>query len=94
MTYRDRLIAYVKEEYDADSEYLWAKFPDYFIFRHASNRKWFGLVMNVRRKSLGLDGDSEVDVFRMISEELFERDYTIYDDEVLIEGAKEILAKG
>ena len=65
MTYRDRLIAYGKEEYDADPEYLWAKFPDYFIFRHASNRKWFGLVMNVRRKSLGLDGDSEVDVLNV-----------------------------
>ena len=65
MTYRDRLIAYVKEEYGADPEYLWAKFPDYFIFRHASNRKWFGLVMNVRRKNLGLDGDGEVDVLNV-----------------------------
>lgn len=65
MTYRDRLIDYVKKKYKAAPEYLWQRYPDYAIFRHADNRKWFGLVMNVRRDKLGLEGDEMTDILNV-----------------------------
>ena len=60
MTLRDRLIGYVKEQYGAEPEYLWARFPNCAVFRHAENRKWFGVVMDVERAKLGLPGEGKV----------------------------------
>ena len=54
------LIEYVKETYGAAPEYLWPDYPDTFVFRHASNRKWFGVVMEVERGKLGLSGPGRV----------------------------------
>ena len=50
------LIASVKKTYNASLEYLWPDFPQTFVFRHASSRKWFGVVMDVERSKLGLAG--------------------------------------
>ena len=62
---RSKLCAYVKRKYRAQPERLWARYPDYFIFRRADNRKWFALVMNIPRSKLGLDGEEEVDVLNV-----------------------------
>ena len=47
---REEIIKYIKEEYNVDPEYLWKDTPDAAIFRHKSNNKWFGLIMNVEGK--------------------------------------------
>lgn len=54
------LITYVSETYGAIPEYLWPDYPQTFIFRHANNQKWFGVVMDVERAKLGLPGDGKV----------------------------------
>lgn len=59
---RDDLIRYVQNRYGAEPEYLWEKFPNTFILRHANNRKWFAVVMDVDRSKLGLSGKGNVDV--------------------------------
>lgn len=65
MTIRDQLNEYVKKKYRAEPEHLWARFPEYAIFRHEDNRKWFGLIMTVRRTTLGLEGDGTVEVLNV-----------------------------
>ena len=65
MTLRDRLFDYIKGKYDTDPEYPWMRYPDYAVFRHAENQKWFGIVMNVSRGKLGLSGDETVDVLNV-----------------------------
>lgn len=62
---REELFSYVKKKYKADPEYLWSRFPDYAIFRHSDNKKWFGLVMNVSKKKLGLYGEETVDILNV-----------------------------
>ena len=62
---RDALIAYVKRKYKAQPEHLWMRYPDYVVFRHANNEKWFGIVMDVPRSKLGLDGDEAVDILNV-----------------------------
>lgn len=62
---REELFSYVKKKYKADPEYLWSRFPEYAILRHSDNKKWFGLVMNVRKEKLGLDGEDMVDILNV-----------------------------
>lgn len=62
---REELFSYVKKKYKADPEYLWSRFPDYAIFRHSDNKKWFGLVMNVHKEKLGLAGEEKVDILNV-----------------------------
>lgn len=62
---RNELIAYIAEEYNTDIEYLWESTPDCGAFRHRENRKWFALIMGVRRDRLGLTGKDEVDVLNL-----------------------------
>lgn len=42
------------DTYQAQPEHLFKKYPDYVIFRHQRNRKWFALVMEVTGDKLGL----------------------------------------
>ena len=55
-----RITQYAREQLGAEPEYLWAKFPSYFILRHANNRKWFAVSGDVERKKLGLPGEDSV----------------------------------
>ena len=65
MNLREQLFSYVKKNYNAAPEYLWMRFPDYAVFRHADNGKWFGIVMNVSGEKLGLDDDVIVDILNV-----------------------------
>ena len=62
---RDQLFAYVKKNYKAEPEYLWRRYPEYAIFRHSDNQKWFALVMNVKEKNLGMHGEDVVDILNV-----------------------------
>lgn len=65
MTYRDELIGYIERKYKAKPEYLWMRYPDYAVFRHADNEKWFCIVMGVQRKKLGLESEDTVDILNI-----------------------------
>jgi len=54
------LKEYVRNRYGVEPEYLWADFPDAFVFRHTANRRWFAVTMEVRRERLGLPGRGTV----------------------------------
>ena len=65
MTLRERIIEFVKEKYISEPEYLWNRFPEYAVFRHSDNKKWFGIIMNVRKRKLGLDSDEVVNILNV-----------------------------
>lgn len=52
---KDELTEYIIETYSADPEHPWASDPEYTVFRHSSNRKWFALIMDIPGGRLGLD---------------------------------------
>jgi len=62
---RTKLYKHIKDFYNSEPEYLWVKYPNYAVFRHGGNRKWFAVVMNVKRNLLGIDGNGEVDVINL-----------------------------
>ncbi|MBQ1369186.1 MAG: hypothetical protein IIY45_14050 [Firmicutes bacterium] len=58
LSVREKVYGYVKKKYDSEPEYLWRRFPDYAIFRHEDNRKWYGIIMDVPREKLGICGEA------------------------------------
>ncbi len=62
---REAVFRYVRKKYKSEIEYLWLRFPGYAVFRHADNRKWYGIVMDIPRSRLGLDGEGPVDVLNV-----------------------------
>lgn len=59
---RNELESFIKETYNADANYPWPKYPNYEVFRHSSNQKWFALIMDVPKSKLGLHGTETLDV--------------------------------
>ncbi len=51
------------------------RYPDYVVFRHADNRKWFSIVMDVPRDKLGLPGTERVDVMNVKMYDAIEADF-------------------
>ena len=59
---RDDLEQFINENYNAESDYPWPKYPNYKVFRHSNNRKWFALIMDIPKNKLGLPGTDIIDV--------------------------------
>lgn len=62
---REDVFQYVRKKYKSEIEYLWLRFPSYAVFRHRDNQKWYGIVMDISRAKLGLNGDELVDVLNV-----------------------------
>ncbi|MBO5494268.1 MAG: MmcQ/YjbR family DNA-binding protein [Eubacterium sp.] len=60
---RYELTQFIEETFDIKGESLWVHFPNYLVFRNPRNKKWFGLIGDVERSKLGLEGQGKVDVF-------------------------------
>lgn len=65
MKVREKIISYAKDKYGTDPEYLWLKTPDSAVLRNTQNKKWYGLIMNIRRSAVGLDGEGCIDVLNV-----------------------------
>lgn len=62
---RTELINYITEIYSADAEYPFMQYPDAAVFRHANNKKWFAVIMNVQKRKLGVDDDGTTDIVNL-----------------------------
>lgn len=61
---RKEIFEYVKEKYNTVPDYLWNKYPLYAVLKH-SNNKWYGIIMNISKEKLGLDGKEEIDILNI-----------------------------
>ena len=59
---REQVLQYVSNEYGTVSEHLWLKYPDYEVLRHEGGGKWYGIIMDVPRNKIGLEGDKAIDI--------------------------------
>ena len=60
--YSNNIIAYVKEKYGDEVEYLWEKFPNNAVARRKDNKKWYLAILTVKKDRLGLESSEEVEV--------------------------------
>lgn len=49
-----QLQQFIEETYGAEAEHPWAKYPNYTVYRHRNNQKWFALMMDISKDKLGL----------------------------------------
>ncbi len=56
------IIEYIRQKYGDELEYLWEKLPNAAIWRRKDTRKWYGVMMVMLKKKLGLKSDELVDV--------------------------------
>ncbi len=64
-TLRFEVSEYIKTKYNAEPEFLWLRFPNYAVYRHKENRKWFGIVMDVKKNKLGNFDDTVTDILNV-----------------------------
>lgn len=58
-----KTMAYIEENYGAEPEYLWQRYPNYAVYRHTGGKKkWFAAVMEIPAEKIGLDDDRMVDI--------------------------------
>lgn len=58
----NEIIDYIKNKYNGELEFLWENFPTDAIWRRKDNRKWYGLLMAISKRKLGIDSDEIVEV--------------------------------
>lgn len=61
-SYRDDILEYVLKKYKTEPEYPWLSLPGYAVLRHSSNKKWYGIIMNLPQEKLGLSGQGIIDI--------------------------------
>lgn len=59
------LKVYIEETYGAVGEYLFANDLTTCVFRHASNRKWFAIIMEIPKIKLGLQAEGNIAVVNL-----------------------------
>lgn len=75
---RGEVTDYIGRTYGGAIEYLWMRWPSYGVFRHADNRKWYAVIMDVPRARLGLAGDGVTDVLNVRLGDLLLRDFLLH----------------
>lgn len=62
---RDEIFRIAEETYGVQPEFLWEDAPLHGVLRRPDNRKWFGIVMRIRYRNLGLPSEEPVDVLNL-----------------------------
>ena len=76
------VIKYVKEKYNDDLEFLWNKLPEAAIWRNQGNQKWYGILMKISEKKLGIESDKIVEIIDLRCV----KDSNIFDNEKIFPG--------
>lgn len=56
------IIRYIHQTYGDEPEFLWPRFPDNAIFRRKDTGKWYGAVLVVSKRKLGLAFDEQIEI--------------------------------
>ena len=62
---KEQLFAHIRKKYKALPEHLWMRYPNYAVFRHSDNQKWFALIMDVPGNRLGMDRKETVEILNV-----------------------------
>lgn len=62
------VIAHVREVYGDELEYLWEKFPNNAVWRRKDNKKWYGALLTVSKRKLGIKSDEIVEIIDLRAE--------------------------
>lgn len=74
---RQKLFGHIKKKYKAAPDYPWRSSPGAAVFRHADNKKWFALVMEVQGDKVGAPGKDYVSAVNLKVDDPMFRDILI-----------------
>ena len=74
---QSEVFSYIKEAYGVEPDYPWLRYPEFAVFRHQNNRKWFALVMRMERNRLGLSGTEPVGILNLKLEDALAVDFLV-----------------
>lgn len=57
-----KVIEYVRQKYGDELQYLWKTFPSNAVWRRKDNKKWYGIMLVLSKRKLGLDSDEVVNM--------------------------------
>lgn len=60
---RQEVFDYVRQRYGTEPDYPWMDANA--VLRHADSKKWYAVILEVRRDKLGLNGSGMVDVLNV-----------------------------
>ena len=56
------IIAYVREKYGDELQFLWNNLPTAAVWRRKDNSKWYGIIMAISKRKLGLNSDEMTEI--------------------------------
>ena len=59
---KTELESYILSAFGIAPDHPFARYPDISVYRHPGNRKWFAAQMTVPKTTLGISGDSMIDI--------------------------------
>lgn len=64
-TQSERITKHLQKIYGTEAEHLWARYPNYSVFRHSESQKWYAIIMDVPKNRLGFDQEEKVYVLNV-----------------------------
>jgi len=61
-SYAQKIIQHVQNTYQDEIEFLWPKFPNNAVFRRKDTNKWYGALLVLSKRKLGLNSDEAIDI--------------------------------
>lgn len=55
----------ISDRWGIEGEHLFSKYPEFEVFRHAGNRKWFAVIMEIPENKLGLLSESRITIVNL-----------------------------
>ena len=59
---RQELTDYIFDAFSVEPDYPFPRDDVSCVFRHTDNRKWFGIMMRIPYRTLGMNRDGETDI--------------------------------
>ena len=59
---RQELTDYIFDAFSVEPDYHFPRDDVTCVFRHTDNRKWFGIMMKIPYRTLGMNRDGETDI--------------------------------
>ena len=67
--YTKEIVAYIKNKYGDELEFLWEKSPKNAVVRRKSSKKWYAVILTVSKRKLNLDSDEIIEVINLHNSE-------------------------
>ena len=63
--YTKEIVAYVKNKYGDELEFLWEKSPKNAVVRRKSSNKWYAVILAIPKRKFGLESDEVIEVINL-----------------------------